>query len=150
MVRGGEHLHDRRELTLAVPDPGRGDPLIGLDQEGRGPGDVPGVDPHPMPHAIRFDDVAALVDEHVEREARVLDVAPYSVASLRQQPDDLDAERPEVLNVPGKLAKLAAAVGSPGSAVKHEKHAAVREQIGERPDMALLIRQRETWSDAQR
>jgi hypothetical protein len=48
---------------------------------------------------------------------------------LREQADHLDTATLEVVDVPGELAKLAAAVGSPGAAMEDEQQASVREQI---------------------
>jgi hypothetical protein len=59
---------------------------------------------------------------------------------LREQADHLDTASLEVVDVPGELAKLAAAVGSPGAAMEDEQQASVREQIRQRPDPPLLVR----------
>jgi hypothetical protein len=72
------------------------------------------------------------------------------VARLRDDADDLDAARGELIRVPCELAKLAAAVRSPGAAMKNEQQPSVREQIGQRAHVPLLIGQRESRRDSQR
>jgi hypothetical protein len=91
-----------------------------------------------------------LVDEHVEGKSCVLDVPPHRVARLRDESDHLDAARPEFVEVPRELAKLAAAVRSPHAAVKDEQQPSVREEIHQRPDASFLIRQREARGGRQR
>jgi hypothetical protein len=130
-----ENLVDRGELALVVADPGRRNFLVRANEKRGRPRDVPGIDPDAMPHAVRLQDVAAGVDQDVEWQPRFLDVMPDRVARLRDDADDLDAERGEVIGVPGELAKLAAAVRSPGPAMKHEEQPSVREQIHQRPHM---------------
>jgi len=43
-----------------------------------------------MPHPVRAHHVAALVDQDVEGEPRLLDVVAYGLAVLRQDAGDLD------------------------------------------------------------
>jgi hypothetical protein len=43
-----------------------------------------------MPHAVRAHHVAALVDQDVEGEPRLLDVSAYGLAVLREDPGDPD------------------------------------------------------------
>jgi len=103
-----------------------------------------------MPDAVGFDHVAPLVYEDVEGQPSVLDVAPDGVARLRDEPDDLYAVGDELIQVFRELAKLAAAVGSPGAAMEHQQEPSVRKQIRQRPHAPLLIRQREAWRDCER
>jgi hypothetical protein len=46
-----------------------------------------------VPHAVRIDGVTGVVDEDVERQARVLDVAADLLGPLRDDGNDLDAAR---------------------------------------------------------
>jgi hypothetical protein len=92
-----------------------------------------------MPDAVRLDHVAPFVDQDVKGQSRVLDVTPDRVARLREEPDDLNAAGAELIQVFRKLAKLAAAVRSPGAAVKHEQETAVRQQIRQCAHPSLLI-----------
>jgi len=62
----------------------------------------------------------------------------------------LDVAGPEIIDVRRELAKLAAAVRSPGAAVKDEQEPPAREEIRKRADPPLLIWQREARRDGQR
>jgi len=132
----------RRELVLPLPDKHSPDDAGGVDQEQRRPGDVPRVDPDAVPHAVRLDDRARVIDEDVEGEARVLDVAADLLRSLRDNRRDLDAAREILRGVLGQFTEPAAAVGSPGAAVKGKEQRSCGQQVRQRPNRSLLRRQR--------
>jgi hypothetical protein len=69
---------------------------------------------------------------------------------LREDAGDLDAAGGEGGDMGGELTKLAAAVRSPGPSMKVEQQAAAREEVRERPDVALLIRDGEARGAGQR
>ena len=96
-----------------------------------------------MPDTVRAQDIARLVDEDVEGQAGVLDVAPDRVARLREDADDLDPARVELREMRRKLTKLVAAVRSPGAAMKREQQRPAREELRQRPRTSFLVRQRE-------
>jgi hypothetical protein len=102
-----------------------------------------------MPDAVRSKDVPPLIDQYVEWQARVLDVPAHPVPRLREHADHLDAARLEAGGVFRELAKLAAAVWSPGTAMKDEQQPSVCEQIRERANPSLLIGQREARRNRQ-
>ena len=145
---GGGSLHPSqdlvhgRELTLVGANPGRDDLLVRVDQECRGSCDVPGVEAEAMPDAVGSKHLPPLVDQYVERQACVLDVTAYRVPRLREHAQHLDAACLEALGVFRELAKLAAAVRSPGAAMKDEQQPSVCKQIRQRSDPSFLIRQR--------
>jgi hypothetical protein len=72
------------------------------------------------------------------------------VARLRDDADDLDAARGELIRVPCELAKLAATVRSPGAAMKDEQQPSAREQIHQRAHVAFLVGERKSRRDGQR
>lgn len=133
-----------------LADPGRSNRPVGIDQEYRRPRDVPRVEADPVPDTVRAKHVARLIDQHVEGQPGVLDVAFDPVARLREDTDDLEASGAELWEMGGELTKLVAAVWSPGSAVKREKQRPVRQEFGERPHPAFLIGQRELRSPGER
>src|SRR5215471_1813379 len=150
LLDGAQDVVRGRELALMVADPRCENSLISVDEKCRGPGNVPGVESYPVPHAIGLDDVAPLVNEHIERQPSVFDVAAYRVSRLGEHANHLDPARLELVAAFCELAKLAAAVRSPRAAVEDEQQPPVRQQIGQRSDAPLLVGQREAGRLRQR
>ena len=98
-----------------------------------------------MPHAIGTQDVSTLVDQDVEREAGLFDIGADGVGVLRYDSNHLDPAGGVGSDVVGKLTEPAAAVWSPGAAMKGQQQPAAREVAGERVHTPLLIGQREAW-----
>jgi hypothetical protein len=96
-----------------------------------------------MPHAVGAQDVAAFVDQDVERQPRFFDVPAHGLALLREDADDLDAAGGVVGDVVGKLTKLVAAIRSPRAAMERQQQPPAREEIGQRSRAPLLIGQYE-------
>ena len=134
-----QNLFLRREFVLVLADSGVSDRAVLIDQEHAGSTDVPGIDADAVPHAVRAHHVAALVDQDVEGESRLLDVAAYRLAILGEDADDLDSAGRIRCDVAGELTEPVAAVRSPGTAVEVEQQAAAREEIRERARASLLV-----------
>jgi len=138
-----ENLLVRRELILALADAHPPYSARRVDEEQRRAGDVPRVDPDAVPDAIGPDHIAGVVDEDVERQARVLDVAADLLGPLGEDGHDLDAAREIFRGVLGQFTEPAAAVRSPRAAVEGQQHRASRKEVRERPLHALLRQQSE-------
>src|SRR4051794_17810311 len=119
---------------------------VGVGQEQPRAGGISGGEAEPMPHAVRPQHVAAFVDEDVEWKACLLDVGADGTRVLRHDPHELNAPGPEGGNVAGELAEPAAAVRSPGAAMKREEQPPAREIVRERVNAPLLIGKREARS----
>jgi hypothetical protein len=131
----------RGEVLLAFRHERVADPSLAIDQEHRRARDVPGVDRDPVPHAVRFRHLSRFVDQDVERQPAVFDVAPDRFRSLRENGDDLRAARAVFRGVFCQFTEPAAAVRSPGAAVKHQQHRTSAQELLERAPIALLRRQ---------
>ena len=132
-----------REFPLVISNERIADAPISVDEEHRRAGDVPRVEPDAMPHAVGAQYVAALVDQDVEREAGFLDVGADRARVLRHDAGDLNAPGLECGDVVGKLTEPAAAVRSPGAAMKRQQQAPAREIVRQRVYPTLLIGERE-------
>ena len=95
--------------------------------------------PDAVPHAVGLRHLAALVDQDVEGQARLLDVAAHRVAVLREHARHLDAAGGVGGDVGGELTEPAAAVRSPGAAVERQQQPAAREEVDERARASLLV-----------
>ena len=96
-----------------------------------------------MPHAVGLRDRSILIDQDVEGQSRLFDVAPYRRRALRDDRDDLVAALRVFRRVACQFTEPAAAVGSPGAAMKREQHRSFRQIVRERAHFAPLCRQRE-------
>ena len=103
-----------------------------------------------MPDAVRAHDVPALIDEDIEGEASLLDVAADGVGILRENGRDLYASRRECWNRTTELAEPAAAVRSPGAAMKRQEESAARQEFAEASSAPFLIGQGELRRMGQR
>src|SRR3954467_144309 len=79
------------KLRLVRPDPRAANRSVGIDQERRRPRVVPGEDAAAVPHAVGADRVAALVDQHVERQAGLFDIAANLLAPVGDDGSHLQA-----------------------------------------------------------
>jgi hypothetical protein len=140
-VEGGQNFFLPREFPLLIPDEGIADPAIGIDQEHRRAGDVPGVEADAVPDAEGPQCVARLVDQDVEGQPCFLDVGPDRTRVLRDDARDLDPPCGVCSDVVGKLTEPAAAVRSPGAAMKRQQQPPAREIVGERVHAPFLVRQ---------
>jgi len=145
-----ENLVVRREFGLAVADEGVADRSVDVDQKQRRTRDVPCIEADAVPHAVRAEHVPARVDQNVERQTRLLDVATDGLRILRDDGDNLDAACGVVGNVSTQLAEPAAAVRSPRAAVEREQQPSAGEEVGKRTNASLLIRKTEIWRPRQR
>ena len=121
-----------------------------VDQEQRRPGDVPGIETETVPDAVRLHHLARDVEQDVEGEPCVFDVAPHYDRRLCDDGDDLDAARGVFTRPFCQFTEPALAVGSPGAAMEREQQRTFREIGGERAQLALLVRELERWSSGQR
>jgi hypothetical protein len=150
LLTRGQYLLRRRKLRLVRADPGSANRSILIDEERRRPRDVPRVDADAVPHAVGAQHVAPLVDQDVERQTGVFDVAAHGLAFLREDADDLDAPGGVVGDVVGKLTKLVAAVRSPHAAMECQQQSSAGEEVGQRSRAPFLIGQHESGRARQR
>ena len=134
----------RGVLPLVVPHERVGDASVLIDQEHGRPADVPGIQPHPVPHPVGLHHVATLVDQDVEGKAGLLDVVADGVAILCEDPGDLDAAGGVGVDVGGELTEPVAAVRSPETPVKIQEQPAAREEISQRAHPSFLIHEGES------
>jgi hypothetical protein len=132
-----------RKLILPLGNPrGSHDSILRHDEQ-RGARDVPRVDAHFVPHAVGLRDRSILIDQDMEGQSRLFDVAAYRRRALRDDRDDLVAALRVFRGVACQFTEPAAAVGSPGSAMKGEQDGSFRQVFRKRTDFAPLCRQRE-------
>jgi hypothetical protein len=143
-VGSGQYFRLFRVLPLVVGDERVGDSSVLLDQEHRRPGDVPRVQADAVPDAEGAQHVAPFVDQDVEGQAGLFDVAAHRVAILREDPRDLDAARGIGGEIGGELTEPVAAVRSPGAPVKDQEQPPASQEIRERAHPPFLIDQRES------
>ena len=103
-----------------------------------------------MPDAIGADNVAALVDQHVEGQPRLLYVAADLFAPIRDDGRDLQAAGLVGGEVARELTEPVAAVRSGGAAMEGEQQRAARQEVDERSRPPFLIRQHESRRARQR
>jgi hypothetical protein len=145
-VHGPLDLVGGRELILTVGHERVVDRPRGINQEHGRAGDVPGVDSETVPHAISLRHLAVLVEEDVEWETRLLDIPAHRLRALRHDRDDLKAALRIGAGVVGQFTEPAAAVRSPGAAMKREQHRSVRQELAQRSRLSLLGWKREGGS----
>jgi hypothetical protein len=136
----------RQELVLVCRDEAETNNPLTINQEQRWAGDVPGRQPELMPDAITLHDVARLVDEDVERQPRLLDVALDLVGLLGDDGDDLNAPRGICRTVQRQFTEPAAAVRSPRSSMEGEQHRTLCEIVGQGAAHTALGRKDEVGS----
>jgi hypothetical protein len=90
------------------------------------------------------------VDQDVEEQARLLDVAADRVRMLGDDRRDLDAFGRVDADLIAELAEPAAAVRSPGAAVEGEEQTAARQELPKRAHASFLIGQCELGRARQR
>jgi len=137
-------------LALVVADERPADRAVLIDQEPRGPGDVQRVEADAVPDAVGADDVAPRVDQDVERESRLFDVAAYRFGVLRQDACDLDTAGRERCEVVCELTEPVAAVRSPRASMERQQQPPAREKIRQRAHASLLIGEHESRRARQR
>ena len=103
-----------------------------------------------MPDAVGADHVLPFVDQDVERQPRLLDVAADLLAPVGDDGGDLEAAGLVGGEVAGELTEPVAAVRSGGAAVKRQQQRAARQEIDERAGPSLLVRQHESRRAGQR
>jgi hypothetical protein len=103
-----------------------------------------------VPDAVGARHVAALVDQDVEGQTGLFDVAAHGVAVLRKDADHLDPPGVVFSDVGGELTEPVAALRSPGAAVKIQQQPSARQEIHERACPPLVIRDKKAWSARQR
>ena len=142
-VGSRKYLWLRGKLPLLVADERVLNRPVLVDEEDGGSRDVPGVQAHAVPDPICAERVAALVDQDVEGEPGLFDVAPHGLPILREDPDDLDPPGRVSVGVGGELTEPVAALRSPRASVKVQKKAPSRQEVRKRAHATLLIDQRE-------
>jgi hypothetical protein len=103
-----------------------------------------------VPDPILAEHVAALVDQDVEGESGLFDVAPHGLPILREDPDDLDPPGRVSVDVGGELTEPVAALRSPRPPVKVQQQAPARKEVREGVHSTLLIDQGEPRRPRQR
>ena len=139
----------RGKLILPIRDERVADTAVAIDQEHGRPRDVPGVKPDAVPHSVRLQHVARIVNQDVERQPGFFDVTTNFLGRLRDDRDDLDASLEVLCGIVCQFTEPAAAVRSPGAAMEREQHRSFLEILRQRAWLTLLGRQREGWRDGQ-
>ena len=114
-----------------------------VDHEERRSRDVPRVHAHPVPDPIALGHLTRLVDEDMEGQPRLLDIAAHHVRVLRDNRDHRHAARRVVGRPFCQFTEPAATIGSPGPSMKGQQHRPAREILRQRPLVTTIGRQRE-------
>jgi hypothetical protein len=92
-----------------------------------------------MPHAVLLGDFASLVNQNLERQANLFDVAPYRVSALRDDCDQADAAASINVDMSCQFTELAAAVRSPCASMESEQNRSALKKLRHRAQLALLV-----------
>jgi hypothetical protein len=149
-MTGGQDLRRGRKLRLVRPDPRRPDRSVRLDQERRRPRHASDDEAEAVPDAVGAEDVLPLVDQDVERQPRLLDVAADLLAPVRDDGGDLQAGSLVGGEVARELTEPVAAVRSSRAAMERQQQRTAREEVDERSRPSLLVRQHESRRARQR
>ena len=126
------------KLALAIGHEAVPDTTVAVDQEQRGPCNVPGREAHAVPDTVGLNHFPRPIDEDIEGKACLFDVPLDPWCLLAQDDDDLDPAAGVFREVVSQFPELAFAVRSPGSAVKHEEHGTTAQKLGQGPLVPAL------------
>ena len=103
-----------------------------------------------MPHAVLLRDLASFINQNLERQADLFDVAPYRVSALRDDCDKADAAASIDVDVSCQFTELAAAVRSPGAPMESEQNRSAFKKLRHRAQLAFLVAELEQRRLAER